>query len=86
MSTMILIDQTDKTPLGQLLGSTTDPVIEIKDEAGAVVAKIFLQTLEGRDVCHEHVMMAEAEINERVYRLFNLTPDEVALLKREVEH
>ena len=29
---------------------------------------------------------AEAEINERVYRLFKLTPDEVALLKREVEH
>ena len=29
---------------------------------------------------------AETEINERVYRLFNLTPDEVALLKREVEH
>ena len=29
---------------------------------------------------------AEAEINERVYRLFQLTPDEVKLLQREVEH
>jgi hypothetical protein len=29
---------------------------------------------------------AEAELNERVYRLFDLTPDEIALLKREVEH
>ena len=29
---------------------------------------------------------AEAEINERVYRLFALTADEVALLKQEVEH
>ncbi|MFO0801743.1 MAG: DNA methyltransferase [Gemmataceae bacterium] len=29
---------------------------------------------------------AEAEINERVYRLFNLTPDEIKLLQREVEH
>jgi hypothetical protein len=29
---------------------------------------------------------AEAEINDRVYRLFDLTPDEVELLKREVEH
>ncbi|HUY36981.1 MAG TPA: N-6 DNA methylase [Pirellulales bacterium] len=29
---------------------------------------------------------AEAELNERVYRLFDLTPDEVKLLQREVEH
>ena len=29
---------------------------------------------------------AEAELNDRVYRLFNLTPDEIKLLKREVEH
>ncbi len=29
---------------------------------------------------------AEAEINERVYRLFALTPAEVKLLKQEVEH
>jgi type I restriction-modification system DNA methylase subunit len=29
---------------------------------------------------------AEEEINERVYRLFNLTAEETALLKREVEH
>jgi hypothetical protein len=29
---------------------------------------------------------AEAELNDRVYRLFNLTPDEINLLQREVEH
>jgi type I restriction-modification system DNA methylase subunit len=29
---------------------------------------------------------AEAELNDRVYRLFNLTPDEIKLLQREVEH
>jgi len=29
---------------------------------------------------------AEAELNDRVYRLFNLTPDEIRLLQREVEH
>jgi hypothetical protein len=29
---------------------------------------------------------AEAELNDRVYRLFNLTADEVKLLQREVEH
>jgi hypothetical protein len=29
---------------------------------------------------------AEAELNEQVYRLFNLTPDEIQLLQREVEH
>ena len=29
---------------------------------------------------------AEAELNNRVYRLFNLTADEVKLLQREVEH
>jgi SAM-dependent methyltransferase len=29
---------------------------------------------------------AEAELNERVYRLFDLTPEEIELLKKEVEH
>jgi hypothetical protein len=29
---------------------------------------------------------AEAELNDRVYRLFDLTPEEIKLLKREVEH
>jgi SAM-dependent methyltransferase len=29
---------------------------------------------------------AEAELNDRVYRLFNLTPGEVKLLQKEVEH
>ena len=29
---------------------------------------------------------AETELNDRVYRLFNLTPDETKLLQREVEH
>jgi hypothetical protein len=29
---------------------------------------------------------AEAELNERVYRLFELTADEIKLLQREVEH
>jgi hypothetical protein len=29
---------------------------------------------------------AEAELNDRVYKLFHLTPDEIKLLQREVEH
>ena len=29
---------------------------------------------------------AEDELNERVYRLFDLTADEIKLLKKEVEH
>jgi len=29
---------------------------------------------------------AEAELNDHVYQLFNLTPDEIKLLRREVEH
>lgn len=29
---------------------------------------------------------AEAELNDRVYRLFGLTPDEIKLLQKEVEH
>lgn len=29
---------------------------------------------------------AEAELNDRVYHLFDLTPDEIRLLQREVEH
>lgn len=30
--------------------------------------------------------LAEAEINDRVYKLFKLTPAEIKLLQREVEH
>jgi hypothetical protein len=34
-----------------------------------------------------HVLTdSEAELNYRVYRLFNLTADEVKLLQKEVEH
>jgi hypothetical protein len=29
---------------------------------------------------------AEADLNDRVYALFQLTPDEITLLQREVEH
>ena len=29
---------------------------------------------------------AEAELNDRVYRLFHLTPDEIKLLQKQVEH
>ena len=29
---------------------------------------------------------AEAELSDRVYRLFNLTADETKLLQKEVEH
>ena len=29
---------------------------------------------------------AEADLNERVYQLFNLTPSEIELLTKEVEH
>ena len=39
-----------------------------------------------RDALSRQLADAEAEINERVYRLFNLTKYEIALLQREVEH
>jgi hypothetical protein len=29
---------------------------------------------------------AEADLNDRVYALFDLTPEEIQLLQREVEH
>ena len=29
---------------------------------------------------------AEAQLNGQVYRLFNLSPDEIKLLQKEVEH
>lgn len=32
------------------------------------------------------LVAAEAELNDRVYRLFELTPEEIILLKKEVEH
>jgi hypothetical protein len=38
------------------------------------------------DVLSRGLADAEAELNERVYRLFNLTVDEIKLLQREVEH
>ncbi len=38
------------------------------------------------DALRQELADAEAEINERVYRLFNLSMEEIALLKREVEH
>ena len=38
------------------------------------------------DALRRQLADAEAEINERVYKLFHLTPEEIALLKREVEH
>lgn len=38
------------------------------------------------DKLRRQLAYAEAKINEWVYRLFNLTPDEIVLLKREVAH
>ena len=38
------------------------------------------------DTLRRHLTAAEAEINDRVYQLFNLTPDEIKLLQREVKH
>ena len=38
------------------------------------------------DALRRQLADAEAEINERVYKLFQLTPEEIGLLKREVEH
>ena len=38
------------------------------------------------DALRRQLTDAEAEINDRVYKLFRLEPDEVALLKREVAH
>ncbi len=34
----------------------------------------------------QQLAAAEAEINARVYQLFDLTPAEIKLLQREVEH
>ena len=33
-----------------------------------------------------HIYRPEAELNDRVYRLFGLTADEINLLQREAEH
>lgn len=38
------------------------------------------------DALRRQLADAEAEINDRVYRLFSLTEDEIKLLRREVEH
>ncbi len=38
------------------------------------------------DALRRQLTAAEAEINDRVYKLFHLTPDEIKLLQREVKH
>ena len=38
------------------------------------------------DALRRQLADAEAEINDRVYRLFSLTQDEIKLLRKEVEH
>ena len=64
MSTFILTEESAETPIGQLLHSATDPVIEIRDEAGTLLAEIFLRPLQLPEVCPEHLAMATAEIDE----------------------
>ncbi len=39
-----------------------------------------------RPFSEKKATIAEADINARVYKLFKLTPTEIALLEREVEH
>ena len=46
----------------------------------------FLGKKAERDTLTRQLDDTEAEINDRVYRLFNLTKAEIALLQKEVEH
>ncbi len=40
----------------------------------------------GHDGLTARIVALEEELNDRVYRLFQLTPDEIKILDREVEH
>ena len=42
MSILILDEQTRRTPIGQKIDSATEPVIEIQDDTGRMVARIEL--------------------------------------------
>ena len=44
MSTLILTAESSKTPIGDVLRGATDNVIDVKDAAGRLVAKIQVTT------------------------------------------
>lgn len=48
--------------------------------------KYFQENKFEHDLLGRQMADAEADLNDRVYRLFDLTPAEIQLLKREVEH
>jgi hypothetical protein len=46
----------------------------------------FEEKRRGVELMSRERAATEAELNQRVYALFHLTPEEIALLQREVEH
>jgi hypothetical protein len=64
----------------RLLGAFNNPRIADEWEPYLAEKKQEVERLS------REIVAAEAELNDRVYRLFNLTPEEISLLKRDVEH
>jgi hypothetical protein len=63
MTSIVLNDESSRTPIGELLASASDAVIEIKNEQGAVVAEIILH--HGPDNISAAAMAwAESEVDE----------------------
>ena len=43
VSVLILNEATAKIPIGEMISSATEPIIEIRDEAGTLVAKLAVE-------------------------------------------
>jgi hypothetical protein len=63
MTSIILNDESSRTPIGDILAAAGGPNIEIKNEQGALVAEIFLYP--GPDnVSAAAMAWAESEVDE----------------------
>jgi hypothetical protein len=64
MTSLVLNDETAKTTIGDVLASATDPVIDIKNESGELVARIVVNTEAQVSAPGALVEQAEAEVDE----------------------
>lgn len=63
MTTLVLDKKTARTALGDVLNSITDPVVEIRDEQGGLVALLTLPGGEDGGVDYApHLAWAEAHV------------------------
>ena len=87
MTSIVLNEESSRTPIGDLLAAASGPVIEIKNEQGGVLAEIILHP--GPDnVSAAAIAWAESEVDElrrrqRADRSKDLTTAELLQLAEE---